>query len=227
MPQKLLRIRNSGKTKKLRNKKMKKIILSCAVLAIIAGCKTTSNSSSKTDYCYVDKLKLSSIGSAVFIELYNESDYPGIQTEVTDALYHSILKNQLFTLNLIKQDTIAWKNISYQPSSNFTLEQLYQLQQSLNTNAILVGSVIDFQPYPHLSLSMRLKMTDLTNGQTIWAAEQVWDSADKSLEQRVEKYIKAQMRTDRTSDREKLTFVSSKDFIRFVCYELAETMKNQ
>jgi hypothetical protein len=207
-------------------KKMKKIILSCAALAIVAGCNTLSNSSSKTDYCYVDKLKLSSIGSVAFIELYNESDYPDIQTEAADALYHSILKNQLFTLNLIKQDAPAWKSINYQPGSNFTLEQLYQLQQSLNTKAVLVGSVIDFQPYPHLSLAMRLKMVDLANGQTIWAAEQVWDSADKSLEQRVEKYIKANMRTDRIADREKLTFVSSKEFIRFVCYELAETIKN-
>jgi hypothetical protein len=74
---------------------------------------------------------------------------------------------------------------------------------------------------------MRLKMTDLADGQTIWAAEQVWDSADKNIEQRVEKYIRANMRTDRTADREKLTFVSSKEFIKFVCYELAETMKNQ
>jgi hypothetical protein len=205
---------------------MKKIILSCAVLAIVAGCNTLSKSSSKTDYCYVDKLKLSSVNSAAFIELYNESEYPDVQTEATDALYHSILKKQLFTLSFIKQDAPAWKSINYQPGSNFTLEQLYQLQQSLNTKAVLVGSVIDFQPYPHLSLAMRLKMVDLADGQTIWAAEQVWDSADKSLEQRVEKYIQAQIRTDKTADREKLTFVSSKEFIRFVCYELAETMKN-
>ena len=205
---------------------MKKIILSCAVLTIIAGCKTLSTSS-KTDYCYVDKLKLAAAGSTAFIELYNESEYPDIQAETTDILYHSILKKQLFTLNLVKQDSPVWKSIGYQPNSNFTLEQLYQLQQSLNTRAVLVGSVIDFQPYPHLSIAMRLKMTDLADGQTIWAAEQVWDSADKNIEQRVEKYIRANMRTDRTADREKLTFVSSKEFIKFVCYELAETMKNQ
>ncbi|MHB0946418.1 MAG: hypothetical protein ACYC3B_04555 [Sedimentisphaerales bacterium] len=205
---------------------MKKIILSCAVLTIIAGCKTLSTSS-KTDYCYVDKLKLAAAGSTAFIELYNESEYPDIQAETTDILYHSILKKQLFTLNLVKQDSPAWKSIGYQPNSNFTLEQLYQLQQSLNTRAVLVGSVIDFQPYPHLSIAMRLKMTDLADGQTIWAAEQVWDSADKNIEHRVEKYIRANMRTDRTADREKLTFVSSKEFIKFVCYELAETMKNQ
>jgi len=205
---------------------MKKIILSCAVLTVIAGCKTLSTSS-KTDYCYVDKLKLAAAGSTAFIELYNESEYPDIQAETTDILYHSILKKQLFTLNLVKQDSPVWKSIGYQPNSNFTLEQLYQLQQSLNTRAVLVGSVIDFQPYPHLSIAMRLKMTDLADGQTIWAAEQVWDSADKNIEQRVEKYIRANMRTDRTADREKLTFVSSKEFIKFVCYELAETMKNQ
>jgi hypothetical protein len=205
---------------------MRKIILSCTVLTFIAGCNTLSISSSKTDYCYVDKLKLSSVNSAAFIELYNESDYPDIQFEATDTLYHSILKKQVFTLSLIKQDTPVWKSVNYLPGSNFTLEQLYQLQQSLNTRAVLVGSVIDFQPYPHLSIAIRLKMVDLADGQTLWAAEQVWDSADKNLGQRVEKYIKDEMRTDRTADREKLTFVSSKEFIKFVCYELAETMKN-
>jgi hypothetical protein len=226
MSQKPLQTAISGKNKNLRNLKMKKIILSCAILTIVAGCNSRSKLSTKTDYCYVDKLKLSSVNSAAFIELYNESDYPDIQAETTDALYHSILKKQLFTLSLVKQDTPAWKSLNYQPNSNFTLEQLYQLQQSLNTRAVLFGSVIDFQPYPHLSIAMRLKMVDLADGQTVWAAEQVWDSADKYLEQRVEKYIKDKMRTDRTADREKLTFVSSKEFIRFVCYELAETMKN-
>lgn len=205
--------------------KMIKIILACAVLTIAAGCNVASMSSSKQDYCYIDKQKLSSAGSVAFIELYNDSEYTNIQADVTNELYHAIMKKQLFTFNLVKQNTAAWKNIDYRPSSKLTLEQLYQLQQSLNVKAILIGTVTDFKPYPHLSLAMKLEMIDLGDGQMIWAAEQIWDSADKNLEQRVKKYIQSQMRTDRIADRDKLTFVSSKDFIKFVCYELAETMK--
>jgi hypothetical protein len=182
-------------------------------------------SASKQDFCYIDKQKLYSTASVAFIELYNESEYTNVQVEVTDELYHAIMKKQLFTLNLIKQNAESWKSIDYHPGSKLTLEQLYHLQQSLNTKAILLGTVTDFKPYPHLLLAMKLDMLDINDGRTIWAAEQVWDAADKNLEQRVKKYIQSQMRTDRTADRDKLTFISTKDFIKFVCYELAETMK--
>ncbi|MDD5133935.1 MAG: hypothetical protein PHP01_00810 [Phycisphaerae bacterium] len=160
-----------------------------------------------------------------FIELYNESEYTGIQVEAADELYHAIMKKQLFTITLVKQDAPAWKSVNYQPGSKLTLEQLYSLQQSLNAKAVLLGVVTDFKPYPHLSIAMKIEMIDLNHGQTIWAAEQIWDSADKNLELRVKKYIQTQMRTDRTADRNKLTFISTKDFIKFLCYELAETMK--
>jgi hypothetical protein len=204
---------------------MIKIISVCAILTIAAGCNVTSMSASKQDFCYIDKQKLYSTASVAFIELYNESEYTNVQVEVTDELYHAIMKKQLFTLNLIKQNAESWKSIDYHPGSKLTLEQLYQLQQSLNTKAILLGTVTDFKPYPHLLLAMKLDMLDINDGRTIWAAEQVWDAADKNLEQRVKKYIQSQMRTDRTADRDKLTFISTKDFIKFVCYELAETMK--
>lgn len=205
--------------------KMIKIMSACAILTIAAGCNVASMSASKQDFCYIDKQKLSSTGSVAFIELYNESEYINMQAEVTDELYHAIMKKQLFTISIVKQNTAAWKSIDYSPGSKLTIEKLYQLQQSLNTKAILIGTVTDFKPYPHLSLAMKLEMTDLNDGQTIWAAEQIWDSADKNLEQRVKKYIRNQIRTDRTADRDKLTFISTKDFIKFLCYELAETMK--
>lgn len=205
---------------------MKNIIIIAVLMVIVflSGCD--SMSALKGDYCYIDKPKLYSIKSVSFVDLYNESEYHGIEADVTDELYHAFLKKQVFTISRLKQDASTWKSISYQPGAKFTLEELYQLKQSLGSNAVLVGSVIDFKPYPHLSLAMRLEMIDLNDGQAIWAAEQIWDSADKNLEIRVKKYIDRQMRTDRTADRDKLTFVSTKDFIRFVCFELAETVKN-
>jgi hypothetical protein len=71
---------------------------------------------------------------------------------------------------------------------------------------------------------MRLKLLDLTDGQLAWALEQVWDSGDKTTELRIKDYFQRQKRQGFAPLREQLAVISPIEFLKFVTYEVAETL---
>jgi hypothetical protein len=94
----------------------------------------------------------------------------------------------------------------------------------LNCNAILTGTVTSYQPYPHLSIGLRLKLIDLADGQLLWAFEQIWDTTDKTTEKKIKEYFQTQIISGITPLHEQLVVVSSLKFVKFVAYEVAKTM---
>jgi hypothetical protein len=58
----------------------------------------------------------------------------------------------------------------------------------------------------------------------LWALEQVWDSADKTTEKRIQDYFKSEKRAGFAPLHEQLAAVSPLEFIRFVSFEVAETL---
>ena len=73
-------------------------------------------------------------------------------------------------------------------------------------------------------IGLRLRMLDLRDGQLLWALEQVWDSADKTTEYRIKDYFRSQKSSGYAPLQERLASVSSLEFIKFISYEVAETL---
>ena len=93
----------------------------------------------------------------------------------------------------------------------------------LGVDAILVGTVTSYKPYPHMAVGLKMKLIDLRDGRAVWAIEQVWDTADRVTEERIEKYFERQMRSGFSPLGEQLAVLSSINFIRFVTYDVAGT----
>jgi len=73
-------------------------------------------------------------------------------------------------------------------------------------------------------IGLRLRLIDLRDGQLLWALEQIWDSADKTTEYRIRDYFRSQKRSGYAPLKEQLAVVSSLEFIKFVSFEVAETL---
>jgi hypothetical protein len=174
-------------------------------------------------YINPDK-NIRSIGRVAMIELENESSYPQISTDVTEALFLALQKKQMFGLTVVSQDDPSWRGLHSELDSTPTLKQLLAIREMLRCEAVLVGTVTEYQPYPRMAIGVRLKLLDLNDGQILWALEQVWDCADRSTETRIKKYFQLQMRSGFAPLREELVVMSSLKFIKFVAYEVAETL---
>jgi len=211
-------------TRTITHTALKLTALLASVLA--SGCNVVLNTTvTEPQYYYVNPNKnLSAVGRAVLIEMNNDSTYPQISADMTDALFQAIQKKQIFSIHLLNQTDPALRSLQLHNDAELSLEQLGPIRKTLNCNAVLMGTVTTYQPYPHLSIGLRLKLVDLSDGQLLWGFEQIWDTTDKSTERRIKNYFEAQIRSGITPLHEQLVVVSSLKFVKFVAYEVAETM---
>ena len=195
---------------------------------LLSGCSIHSiyrASAPAADYYYVNADKgLTTLGRVAIVELNNDSSYPQISADVTEALFQALQKRQVFGLTVVRQHDASWRSLQLDLDSTYTLDQLMAIRETLKCDGILIGTITEFRPYPHMAVGLRLKLLDLRDGQLLWALEQIWDSADKTTEYRIKKYFQSQKRSGFAPLREQLAAVSSLEFIKFVSYEVAETL---
>jgi len=199
------------------------VLLLLAIL--LSGCRSQSiPSAPAANYYYrnPDK-KFITIGRAAIVELGNDSSYPQISSDITGSLYQALQKRQVFGLTLVRQNDPAWRSLQLQPDSTYTFEQLLAIRDALKCDGVLLGTVTEYKPYPHMTVGLRLKLLDLRDGQLVWALEQVWDSADKTTEKRIKNYFKSEKRSDFAPLHDRLAAVSPLEFIKFISYEVAGT----
>ncbi|MDH4240171.1 MAG: hypothetical protein OEW48_11465 [Phycisphaerae bacterium] len=205
---------------------------------LLSACQFQRVSAPLPDFYYLNQDKdLSTVGRTALVELDNKSSYPQISTDVTETLFQALQKKQPFGLAVVHRDNPAWRSLQldlnspYQTQNSalavpptYTLDQLTAIRRTLKCDAVLIGTISQFKPYPHMTIGLRLKLVDLRDGRLLWALEQIWDNSDKTTEYRIKDYFQYQKRSGFAPLREQLVTVSPLEFIKFVAYEVAETI---
>lgn len=193
---------------------------------LLSGCGFYEAREPIANYYYLNPDKdLSAIGRTTLVELTNDSAFPKISADATEALYRALQKKQVFGLNIVRQTDPAWRKLELDLNSTYTFEQLSEMRKTLNCDAVLIGTVTGFQPFPHMTIGLRLKLIDLTDGELLWALEQIWDTTDKITQQQIKNYYKHHLLPGFETLQEKLETVSSLRFVKFVAYETAGTLQ--
>ncbi len=189
-----------------------------------AGCQSKSTYAPMAGSYYLSpNANLSSLGRVALVELDNASTYREMSKNATDAIYVGLQKKQRFGLTVVAQDQAAWRSLQSETDSSYSPDQLIEMRNALKCDAVLTGAITQYEPYPHMSIGLRVRLIDLRNGALLWAVEQVWDSADKTVIHRIKKYLKSQ--EGMGSGSEELVIMSSLKFLKFVGYEIAETLR--
>lgn len=193
---------------------------------LLSGCGTNKVYKSNADYYFLNPNKnLGAVGRTVLVELSNDSAYPQISADITDALYEAAQKKQVFGITVVRESDPRWRNLQLDKFTDYSLEQLSAMHRSLKCNAVLRGTVTRYTPFPHLIIGLRLELIDLTDGQLLWALEQIWDAADKNIQDRIRDYYSRSILPESKSLDVELVTVSSLKFVKFVAYETAETLQ--
>lgn len=194
-------------------------------VVLLSGCDSRKTATSTADFYYVNPhKKLSAIGRVAIVELENDSSYPEISADVTRSLFRALQKRQVFGLTIVRRDDPAWRSLQLDGNSSYSLDQILAIRRTLKCDGVLVGTVTEFGPYPHMTVGLRLKLLDMRDGQLLWALEQVWDGADKATRQQAKDYFKAEKGAGFEPLNEQLATVSPLEFLKFVSYEVAETL---
>ncbi|MCX5645712.1 MAG: hypothetical protein NTZ17_13705 [Phycisphaerae bacterium] len=198
-----------------------------AMLALLAACSCESQQDDAMANAYYlsPNKDLRRLGRIALVEMDAASSSPEIAAAVTDSLFLETQKKQVFGVMVVRRDDPMWQSLQENLDSLQALRQLVAVREALNCNGLLVGTVTRYQPYPHMVLGLRLKLLDLTDGQLLWGMEQVWDSADRSIQKRIKTYLKDQRRSEQSGLHEELVVVSPLTFCKFVAYEVAGTFE--
>jgi hypothetical protein len=192
---------------------------------LIPGCQNHEASKPSADYYYLNPNKrLTTVGRVAIVELENDSSYPQMSADVTGSLFRALQKRQVFGLTIVRRDDPSWRSLQLDGDTTYSLDQILAIHETMKCDAILLGTITEFRPYPHMTVGLRLKLLDMRDGQLLWALEQVWDGADKAIEQRTKSYFKAQKGSGFAPLQEQLATVSPLEFIKFVSYEVAATL---
>lgn len=169
---------------------------------------------------------MESIGRVALIELTNKSTVHQISPNMTDALFQEIQKRQIFGVRKVAEDDPAWRSLELNIDMTYSYDELDQMRQILKCDAVLMGTITGYEPYPHMAVGLRLRLIDLSDGQLVWAMEQVWDTTDKATRNRIEWYYspKGLLVHDENLSGQ-LGSISSLKFFKFVAYEITETLQ--
>jgi hypothetical protein len=212
---------------KLAKRYMYRLISFILILAfvILQGCISNHAFVPAANYYYHNPNKdITTIGKVAVVELNNDSGYPQMSSEITEALFQALQKQQVFSLAIIRQHNSSWRSLQLETDSTYNLNQMQSIRETLKCNGVLIGTITEFRPYPHMVIGLRLKLLDLRDGSLLWALEQIWDIDDKKTEYRINNYYQSQKRMDSVSLMDHLVSVSPLEFIKFVCYEAAKTL---
>jgi hypothetical protein len=202
-----------------------KTLIFSTILLMFSGCSLTQSPTPPGNHFYINQdIDLSEIGKVVLVQLDNKSNYPQISTDVTRSLFEELQKKQVFSLRVVNNSDHAWRSLQLNLDSTYTMEQLMAARKTLRCHAILIGTITEYQPYPHMVIGLHLKMISLDDGRLIWAFEQVWDTSDKITESRIKKYLANQTQPVSANMDQRLVIISSIKFLKFVAHEVALTL---
>ena len=201
------------------------LLAAMGLLVLAGGCEGPLNGNGMSNSYYLNPYKdLSTLGRVALVELDDNSGYPTISADVTRALFVALQKKQMFGVTIVPHDDPEWRGLQENLDSLQGLKNLLTMRETLKCNGLLVGTITEYQPYPRMVIGLRLKLLDLTDGQLLWGLEQVWDTADHSIEKRISHYFKDELHSGVAALREELVLVSSLKFVKFVAYEVAQTL---
>ncbi len=199
-------------------------LLLLAVSGALAGCRQEIRPGLPKPFLPRPK-ELTRLGRVVMLELAYDGPHPALQQAMTSALVSAMRDRGLFHIETVGRDDPRVREASANLKGRKTFEDLAALRKTLGCDALLIGTIHHFEPYPHMQVGLYLQLLDLRNGRLIWGLEHLWDTSDRATEQRVRAFFHKRMRKGYGPLDWRLATVSPKAFGKYVACEVAAALE--
>jgi len=190
------------------------------------GCSSTpsQNCPPKVGYYLAPTEELDRVRKVTIVSLSAPKDNETVAEGMTSALFQTVQGRRLFQLDVIDSNDTAWREMDIDVQQPLTPAQYAALRKAYRCDAILLGTIQEFQPYPRMRMSMRLQLLDLRKGKLLWGIDHVWDTTDQATEYRIRSYFSGHETNQFAPIEWHLATVSPRAFEKFVAYEIAQTL---
>jgi hypothetical protein len=197
--------------------------LAAAGAAAVAGC-CEPKLPNRVNHTLSSPYDIYGLGRVAFVELRDESGYPRMTEDMALALTQALQERGLFRVELIRERSPLRDMLPLDRLGMLTLKDLRHIRETLQCDAVLLGKVSHFRPYPHMQITLLVVLLDLRDGKTVWAVDDSWDTTDGYTEGRVKMFFNKHMRSGYKPATWELVLRSPKMFAKFVAYDMVETL---
>jgi len=143
---------------------------------------------------------------------------------MTRSLASAIQSKGLFHVDLIRRSDPVCRDLSLDHMGALRLDEIARMRDALGCDAVLLGRVSHFQPFPRMQLGLVVKLMDVRDGELLWGVEHVWDTTDQNTERRIRTYFHHEVRSGYEPMGYELVLKSPRAFERFIAHEVANTL---
>jgi hypothetical protein len=195
----------------------------CAAALLAAGCGEEPGPP-RLNFHLRSRAELERVRRVVLMNLSDEAAQPDIAAGMTGALYRALQDRRLFHVELLRGGHPAESLLQKGPQGPYSLEELADIRDALQCDAVLVGSLTAFQPYPRMQIGLVLRLLDLRSAKAVWSVDLVWDARDKDVQAALRRYFRDYVGREYQPLDWQIGTISPDAFEKFVAHEVVRTL---
>jgi len=194
-----------------------------ALVCVLAGCGEKPGAMDAIPAYSPSPEAIWRLKRVVLIELDPRASSPEVARELSESVYLALQSRRTFSVDFVTRSSPAGASLPAGGGPQFTLQELGAMRSALRCNAVMVGSVTGFQPYPGTWLAAQLWLIDLRNGRVLWGVDHAWRTTDSSTIKKMERYLTTESDSDEAESL-RLAEMSPRMLSRFVAWEMARAL---
>lgn len=206
------------------------LLLSLAIVSLLAfGCaKRCAPCAPPPTVCHQYQMRgfdWSGIRRILLVPLGNESIYPHATFEIQEALAARLQCAGRFEVVLARPDTPACRD-AVRASGRFDEAELIALADQHNADAIVFGTITQYQPYAPPRVGLSLRLISPGDGVLIASVDGLWDARDQAVAEQARCYTGLTLDEGQSLLAADLTSGTPSVFRRFACHYAVEALVN-
>ncbi len=159
----------------------------------------------------------------VLVELAPRDASIEVSRDLTRSVYMAFQSRHAFSVDLVSSSSPLYASLPAGRGPRFTLQELGEMRSVLKCDAVMVGSVTGFQPYPDAWMAAQLWLVDLRSGRVLWGVDHSWRTTDGPTMKRMEYYFQSGSNCEDVESA-RLAEMSPRLLGRFVAWEMARAL---
>lgn len=154
-----------------------------------------------------------------------ESRRDKVVDEVTEAFYIELQKSAKFDIivpqgfqDILSQQKDIWNRGLIRP------ETLVEAKKRYKVEAIIFGTITQYQPYDPPILGIKIGMFSALSGNIMWSSDALFDSSEASVIKLVKSYHKEHYQRNQSLYDWKIILVSMKRYAQFAAHYMLDSL---
>lgn len=201
-------------------------ILRPLLLAALCQACTSPPRPVPTNHFKADPADLATVRRVMVLPFSQPSGRGADGMQIRDVFLQELTKLQRFEVVPLPESASEHAEIHRDLTrGKLSTNALVALSERYNIDGVLIGTVTAYRPYPPMRLGMRTRIVSLHSGQTVWAAEGLYDANDARTVEDLRHYAATFATAEASLHGWELNMIAPTKYAAYVAHRLAATCR--